>query len=98
MPMTESQKESIDRYKREKCDRIIADIPKGKKARYQAAAQSLGLSFSMLMQNSIEEYVQNHAGKIIVPELTFDEKKLLNIFRVMTPSAQKKLLNFLAES
>ena len=41
-------------------ERLVIEIPKGKRDIYKAAAQELCLSLSKLVQNGVEEYIRNH--------------------------------------
>lgn len=97
MAISESQKLSIAKYRQEKRDRLSTDIPKGKRAEYNAAAGHLGISLALLVQNGVEEYIRNHAGEEFKPTTTQDkqprlsanEQELLEIFSRLPDDAQK---------
>lgn len=63
MAVSNAKRISIANYQQEKCDRITADIPKGKRAAYKQIAAELNLSLALLIQHGVEEYAQNHAGE-----------------------------------
>ncbi|WP_455650572.1 hypothetical protein [Enterocloster citroniae] len=48
----------INEYQKEKYDRITVMAKKGKKAEYQAAAKSLGLSLSEFMQSCADKKLE----------------------------------------
>ncbi len=58
---------------KDKRERLIVDIPKGKLGSYKMAARELGLSLSKLIQNGVEEYIKNHGEEFITEA---DGKKL----------------------
>ena len=64
MAMSKAQRLAIRIYQQEKCDRLTADVPKGKRDAYKHIAAELGLSLSKLIQNAVEEYACNHAGDV----------------------------------
>lgn len=99
MAISESQKLSIAKYRQEKRDRLSTDIPKGKRAEYNAAAGHLGISLALLVQNGVEEYIRNHAGEEFMPttqdkqpRLSEDERALLEAFSHMPEDARKGFL------
>lgn len=107
MAITESQKESIARYRAEKRDRLSTDIPKGKRDVYNAAAKELKLSLAQLIQNGVEEYIRNHAGDIVVPAtrqtetISAEERRLIKSFANLPDNVKptiKKLVEQLAQS
>lgn len=44
-------------------DRLVIEIPKGKKDDYRQIAKAMGLSMSRMIQTAVEEYAKNHAGE-----------------------------------
>lgn len=50
----------IQDYNKRMYDRAELKLPRGEKARYRAAADSLGLSFNALVITAVEEYVSKN--------------------------------------
>lgn len=108
MAITESQKESIARYRAEKRDRLSTDIPKGKRDVYNAAAKELKLSLAQLIQNGVEEYIKNHGGEVVVPAarqetetISAEERRLIQSFANLPDNMKptlRKLIDQLAQS
>ena len=44
-------------------DRLVIEIPKGKKDDYRQIAGEFGISLARLIQLGVEEYAKNHAGE-----------------------------------
>ena len=61
MPVSRSQKLAVMKYREKTYERLVVDLKKGKRDYYKQEAARRGLSLSMLVQKSIEEYLQNHA-------------------------------------
>ena len=95
MAISESQKLSIAKYRQEKRDRLSTDIPKGKRAEYNAAAGHLGISLALLVQNGVEEYIANHAGEEFKPTtsapMTAEERKLIDDFNALPDDVRKSI-------
>ena len=98
MATSKSQMLAVAKFRAEKCDRIAADVPKGKREVYNAAAKELNLSLAKLIQAGVEEYIANHAGEVVTvkPEnqLSAEERRLLDEFNQLPGDAQKHLLKF----
>ena len=98
MSISNTKRIGIKKYQQEKCDRITADIPKGKREEFKEKAARLGLSLSMLIQHSVESYGEGcEVVTIQNPEnqLSTDEKKLLDEVSQLPPDAQRLLVKFL---
>jgi len=97
MAVSRPQQIAKDKYRQEKRDQITAEVPKGKRDAYKLIAAELNLSLSMLIQNGVEEYGRNHAGKDFLPTLPTPEAKslspaderLLDDLAKLPPDAQK---------
>ena len=95
-----AQKIAKAKYQQEKCDRITADIPKGKRDAYKLIATELDRSLAQLIQDAIEEYGRNHAGKDFLESLPTPEAKslspaderLLDEFSKLPADAKKHLV------
>ena len=66
-------------------DLLAVEILKGKRDVYKQAAAELGLSLSMLVQTSVEEFIRNHAGEEFIPnredeKLSAEERRLIVAF------------------
>lgn len=98
---TQAQRLAVAKFRSEKCDRIAADVPKGKREVYRTAAKELQISLASLIQNGVEEYIQNHAGEVVAvkPEnqLSAADKKLLENFNSLSPKRQKVLRDIISE-
>ena len=98
MAITESQKESIAKYRAEKRDRLSTDIPKGKRDAYNLAASELGLSLSKLIQCGVEEFIARHAGKeierpqVVEEKFSAEEKRLVEEFAKLPVDVRKALI------
>lgn len=103
MAITESQKISIAKYRQEKRDRLSTDIPKGKRAEYNAAAKGLGISLALLIQYGVEEFISNHAGEEFKPAtvdtqaLSPTQKNLVEEFNRLPDDVQKTLLKLVKQ-
>ena len=97
--VTKAQRMAVAKFRAEKCDRIAADVPKGKREEYRAAAKELGLSLAKLIQYGVEEYIQNHGGEVIqkpeAEKLTAEERRLLAAFAKLPKNAQINLIKTL---
>ena len=104
MAVSRAKRISIAAYQQEKCDRLTADVPKGKREVYKRIAAELNLSLASLIQVGVEEYARAHAGEdqaanqlaagVSAVEkpgetLSREEKKLLEDFRQMPANLQK---------
>ena len=105
MAVSRAKRISIAAYQQEKCDRLIADVPKGKREVYKRIAAELNLSLASLIQVGVEEYARAHAGEDWTANqltatsmstdekpgetLSREEKKLLEDFRQMPANLQK---------
>lgn len=63
MAVSRAKRISIAAYQQEKCDRLTADVPKGKREVYKRIAAELNLSLASLIQVGVEEYARTHAGE-----------------------------------
>ena len=99
MAVSQAQKLAKEKYRQEKRDQMTLEVPKGKREVYKAIAARLGLSLSMLVQHSVEEYGANHAGEVIhkpeAEKLTAEEKRLLAAFAKLPKNAQTNLIKTL---
>lgn len=101
MSVSESRRVSITKYRQEKRDQLAVDVPKGKRDKYKAKAAQLGLSLSMLIQNSVEAYGEK-GGEVIASttraeKLTADQRRLLDEFGKMPVEVQKQTLKLIRE-
>ena len=99
MSVSSAKRLAVKVYQTEKCDRLTLDVPKGKRSEYKEKAASLGLSLSILIQNSVESYGTNHAGEVIqkpeAEKLTAEERRLLTAFAKLPKNAQTNLIKTL---
>ena len=73
------------KYRTTNYDLIAIEVRKGKRDAYKMAASELGLTFSMLVQNAVEGYVQNHADEEL-------QKKFARLIQeIEERAAQKKI-------
>ena len=83
-------------YKNMNYDRLAIWVKKGSRDDYKKSAAELGLSLAMLVQNGVEEYIKNHAGEMPLstpkPELTSEQKRLVEEFNQLPLNAQKHFL------
>ena len=63
MAVSKAQQLAKAKYQHEKRALVASEVSKEKRDAYSAAAKSLGLSVSMLIQNGVEEFIKNHAGE-----------------------------------
>lgn len=65
---------NINPHRKDKWERLVVEIPKGKREAYKIAARELGLSLSKLIQNGVEEYIKTHGEEFIseTEEVVFD--------------------------
>ena len=96
-------------YKKANYDQILIRVKKGKQAEYTAAATALGLSKMEMFRQAVDEFIARHAPEKVgelnqtqpaqivdaSPQLTGDEKRLVDAFNNLSPEAQKALLKFL---
>lgn len=104
MAVSKAQALAVLKYRAKAYDRLSTDVPKGKRDEYNAAAKSLSLSLSKLIQNGVEEYISNHAGGEKIPpswpptpgnKLSPEDQRLLDSAGKLTPEARKQLVKFL---
>ena len=100
MVVSSTKRIGIKKYQQEKCDRITADIPKGKRDAYKMIAAEKGLSLSQLIQNSVESFAGLHGGEMPAtppkPEsISAADKRLVEEFNQLPVEAQKHLMKFL---
>lgn len=55
MPATKAQQKAVNKYVREKYDRINITMPKGRKEILQKASEALGLSVNAFINEAIQE-------------------------------------------
>ena len=55
MARTEAENRAIQKYEREKVDRVVFRVEKGKKERIQAHAMSQGESLSAFLNRAVDE-------------------------------------------
>lgn len=68
---TEAQRRSVAKYKREKIDQIIIQVPRGRKDHYKAAAASVGESLNTFAVKSMDARIDRLSGAD--PEDAFPE-------------------------
>lgn len=108
MSVSKAKRISIATYQQEKCDRITADIPKGKRDAYKLIAAELDISLASLIQVGVEEYARAHAGENFsvpvtdttaksVPEkkLTAAERRLVETFARLPEKTRAKFAGLL---
>ncbi len=106
MAVSPAKRISIATYQQEKCDRITADIPKGKRDAYKRIAAELDISLASLIQVGVEEYARTHAGeKFSVPakeaasvpekKLTASERRLVEAFARLPEKTRAKFAGLL---
>ena len=103
MAVSQAQKLAKAKYQQASRTLIAADVSKVKGDLYRQSAKELNLSLSMLIQNGIDEYLQNHFGEEFVPlptttpenKLSADDRRLLDSAGKLTPEARKQLVKFL---
>ena len=94
---SQAQRLAVAKFRAEKCDRIAADVPKGKREIYKTAANDMGLSLALLIQNGVEEFIKNHAGEKVTLEvkpesISAADRRLLDEFNQLPADVQKKTL------
>lgn len=96
MTVSSAKRVSIAKYQQEKCDRITADIPKGKREAYKMIAAEKGLSLSQLIQNSVESFAGLVPEKVTTecpPEkFTPEQRRLVEEFNQLSAETQKALV------
>lgn len=102
MVVSNTKRIGIKKYQQEKCDRITADIPKGKRDAYKMIAAEKGLSLSQLIQNSVESFAGLHDGELLASvstskheQISAADKRLVEEFNQLPVEAQKHLMRFL---
>ena len=99
MTVSSAKRVSIAKYQQEKCDRVTADIPKGKREAYKMIAAEKGLSLSQLIQNSVESFAGLVPEKFTTecpPEkFTPEQRRLVEEFNQLSVDAQKYLIKTL---
>lgn len=108
MAVSRAKRISIATYQQEKCDRLTADVPKGKRDAYKQIAAELNISLASLIQIGVEEYARTHAGeKISVPvtdvtaksapekKLTAAERRLVETFARLPEKTRAKFAGLL---
>ena len=71
---------------KDKYDRLVVNLPSGKRDAYTSAAHEFGISISGLVQLGVEEFIATHSdeesdGKVKASEkLSLQERKLLKAF------------------
>ena len=88
-----------------KKDIVAVQVPKVKLDAYKLVAAELGLSFSMLVQRGVEEYIQNHASEISIAEekpvveekLTDAEVLLSESFAKLPKSVQRRFAGLIQD-
>lgn len=99
MTVSNTKRIGIKKYQQEKCDRITADIPKGKRDAYKMIAAEKGLSLSQLIQNSVESFAGLHGGELPASvststreSISAADKRLVDEFNQLPVEAQKHFL------
>lgn len=100
MNVSTAKRIGIKKYQQEKCDRITADIPKGKRDAYKLIAAELNLSLSQLIQRSVESYASEnfHVQTITTQpteKISPTQRRLLDAVEKLPADAQKSLLKFI---
>ena len=98
MAVSSAKRLAIKTYQQKKCDRLTVDVPKGKRDAYKAIAAELGLSLSMLIQNSVETFAGNHVSEVLAPQdkLTAEQRRLLDGVAKL-PESTRKIVGKLVE-
>lgn len=63
MARTEAENRAIQKYEREKVDRVVFRVEKGKKERIQAHAMSQGESLSAFLNRAVDEAMARDSQK-----------------------------------
>lgn len=94
MAVSQAQRLAVTKYRQEKRDQLAVDVPKGKRDAYKAIAAELGLSLSMLIQNSVEAFAGNHVSELPAPQdkLTAEQRRLLDEFGKLPVDVQNQLI------
>ena len=101
MATSKAQILAVAKYRKEKCDNISIDVPKGKKASYRQSAAELNLNLTALIQNAVEEFIARHSGEnqatLSSPPLKLSvvEKNLLAEFNQLPVDTQKLILKLI---
>ncbi len=88
-------------YKKKYYDSVIFRVKKGVRDEYNAKAATLGMSLSQLIQRGVESYgegVQDVAPvkpASIAPQLTGEQRKILDAVESLPPDARRALMKFL---
>ncbi|MBR4382332.1 MAG: hypothetical protein IKP64_02115 [Selenomonadaceae bacterium] len=96
-------------YRATKYEHIGFWVEKGTRAKYRLVATAIGWGQSEMIRQAIDEFIARHATEIrgelnpaqqaqiidALPQLTRDEKHLVDAFKNLSPEAQKALLKFL---
>ena len=83
-------------------DKIAINVPKGKRAVYRRAAAELGLNFSVFIQKSVEEFINNNADEDFIAKIKAENKlskekqRLLAAFDKL-PKESQRLVRKLTE-
>ena len=102
MAVSTAQKLAKAKYQHEKRTLIATDVSKEKGEFYRATAMELGISLSKLVQISVEEFIQNHAGENFSlvaqnqeQKLSAADKKLIEEFNQLPADTQKALIKLI---
>ena len=58
MPVSKAQQKAVNKYVREKYDKLLLTMPKGKKERIKAHAEALGESVNGLINRAVDETME----------------------------------------
>jgi len=63
MPISEAQRKAVRKYNAKAYDRLEISVPKGRKAEYQAYAESRGESLNGFVNRAVSEQVKRDANE-----------------------------------
>lgn len=105
MATSPAQKLATKKYRAGNIDVVSFDVKKGKRDEYKAAAAAMGLGQMEMIRRAIEEYIANHGEGVptvapvkpafIAPQLSSEQRKILDTIESLPPDARRALMKFL---
>ena len=84
-------------------DRLVVDVPKGKRDVYVSAAHEFGISISGLIQLGVEEFIATHADNESVKKvkahekLSSQERRLVKAFETLPKESRSIVLRLVED-
>lgn len=96
MTVSKAQKLAVKKYREKTYDTIGFDVPKGKREEFKDKAAKLGLSLAKFLFVAAETYGEGIAADSFTkpekPELSADERRLLDEFNQLPSDTRKALV------